>query len=222
MKKSILYVIIYMIFIFVSCTHVTKNDMEVKIISLTQSERVYFIQKGDTIEFKCYIVTEDSDKVRITIPYSINDVINELKRENRYFSVSPIAQRQMEYRDNLQEITTCLKVVSSKFSKKKQFNLHCDLSDFSDIAITVSQCLPEYKCKNKSQIQEEVNRTTLKSDLNSILKNNNMSVQSITLDSEAKGIYMKKELFLSNHIVSIENIPQKILAIPIKIVVVKR
>ncbi len=33
---------------------------------------------------------------------------------------------------------------------------------------------------------------------------------------------MKKELFLSNHIVSIENIPQKILAIPIKIVVVKR
>jgi hypothetical protein len=44
-----------------------------------------------------------------------------------------------------------------------------------------------------------------------------MRVRSITLDVEAKGIYMNKDLYLSTHLVSGKNIPQKILAIPIKI-----
>ena len=48
----------------------------------------------------------------------------------------------------------------------------------------------------------------------------NMSIQSISLDSEAKSIYMKKELFLSNHTTSFKDIPQKILAVPIKINIV--
>ena len=78
----------------------------------------------------------------------------------------------------------------------------------------------EYKCKNKSQIEECINHTTLAADLTAILGMYNMSVQSISLDLEAKSIYMNKELFLSNRTTSIKDIPQKILAVPIKINIV--
>ena len=45
------------IFTFVSCTRVKNKDLKVNILALTESESVYFIQKADTIENKCYIVT---------------------------------------------------------------------------------------------------------------------------------------------------------------------
>ena len=209
-----------MIFTFVSCTHVKNNDLEVKILSLTESKSVYFIQKADTIEYKCYIVTENDDEISITVPYSANDFIDDLKRKSKGLSAFPIAQRQRGYRETLQEMKTCLKVISSKYSEEKTINIHCNLSDFSDIAIIVSQRLPEQKCKNKSQIEEYINHTTLAADLTAILGMYNMSIQSISLDSEAKSLYMNKELFLSNHTTSFKDIPQKILAVPIKINIV--
>ena len=67
------------IFTFVSCTSVKNKDLKVNILALTESESVYFIQKTDTIEYKCYIVTEDNDKISITVPYSTNDFIDDLK-----------------------------------------------------------------------------------------------------------------------------------------------
>ena len=219
-KLNILYMLISTIFTFVSCTRVKNKDLKVNILALTESESVYFIQKADTIEYKCYIVTGDNDNISITVPYSANDFIDDLKRKGKGFSAFPISQRQRGYRETLQEMNTCLKVILSKYSIRKNINIHCDLSDFSDIAIIVSQCLPEYKCKNNSQIEEYINHTTLAADLTAILGMYNMSVQSISLDSEAKGIYMNKELFLSNHTTSIKDIPQKILAVPIKINIV--
>ena len=205
------------IFTFVSCKN---KDLKVNILALTESESVYFIQKADTIENKCYIVTGDNDKISITVPYSTNYFIDGLKRKGKVLSAFPISQRQRGYKETLQEMNTCLKVILSKYSKEKNINIHCDLSDFSDIAIIVSQCLPEYKCKNKSQIEECINHTTLAADLTAILGMYNMSVQSISLDLEAKSIYMNKELFLSNRTTSIKDIPQKILAVPIKINIV--
>lgn len=116
----------------------------------------------------------------------------------------------------------CINVILNKHSKEKPISIFCNLSDFSDIAIIVSKRLPEKKCKNKSQIEECINHTTLAADLTAILGMYNMSVQSISLDSEAKSIFMNKELFLSNHTTSIMDIPQKILAVPIKIITVVR
>lgn len=221
-KLNILYMLISTIFTFVSCTRVKNKDLKVNILALTESESVYFIQKADTIENKCYIVTGDNDKISITVPYSTNYIIDDLKRKGKGKGLSafPISQRQRGYKETLQEMNTCLKVILSKYSKEKNINIHCDLSDFSDIAIIVSQCLPEYKCKNNSQIEEYINHTTLAADLTAILGMYNMSVQSISLDSEAKGVYMNKELFLSNRTTSIKDIPQKILAVPIKINIV--
>ena len=219
-KFNILYVIFSTIFTFVSCTHVKNKDLKVNILALTESESVYFIQKADTIEYKCYIVAEDNGKIRITIPYSVNNFIDDLRKKSKGFPAFPIAQRQKGYRETLQEMNICLEVILSKYSEQKTINIHCDLSDFSDIAIIVSQHLPEQKCKNKSQIEEYINHTTLAADLTAILGMYNMSVQSISLDSEAKSIYINKELFLSNHTTSIKDIPEKILAVPIKINIV--
>ena len=100
-----------MIFTFVSCTHVKNNDLEVKILSLTESKSVYFIQKADTIEYKCYIVTENDDEISITVPYSANDFIDDLKRKSKGLSAFPIAQRQRGYRETLQEMKTSLKSI---------------------------------------------------------------------------------------------------------------
>ena len=55
------------IFTFVSCTRVKNKDLKVNILALTESKSVYFIQKADTIENKCYIVTGDNDKISITV-----------------------------------------------------------------------------------------------------------------------------------------------------------
>lgn len=218
MKKfSILYAFFYTLLTFASCTNATKKDLEVKVIPLTESESIYFIQKADTIECKCYIVTEDGDKINIKTPYSIDNLMN--GKQN--LSVHPIAQKQRGYRETLQEIRACLKVVSSKYLDKNTIDLHCDLTDFSDIAITVSQHLPEHECKNNTQIEDCITHTTLAADLTAMLREYNMSVKSVSLDSEAKCIYMDKDLFLSNHIIFIKNIPQKILAAPIKISIVE-
>ena len=108
------------IFTFVSCTRVTNKDLKVNILALTESESVYFIQKADTIEYKCYIVTGDNDKISITVPYSTNDFIDDLKRKGKGLSAFPISQRQRGYRETLQEMNTCLKVILSKYSKEKK------------------------------------------------------------------------------------------------------
>lgn len=217
-KYNLFFVIIYTLFVFVSCSRVNKKGLEVKILTQTKSESVYYIKKSDTIGNRCYVVREDGDNMDISVTYTDGFLnVNALKRKNKDFAISPIAKMQRGYRETLQEMTTFLKVISSKYPKGKQINLHCGLDDFSDIAIIVSQRLPEFKCKNGSQIEANINNTTLKADFNSILEMNDMSVQSISLDIEAKSLYMNKELFLSNHIVSIKNIPQKILTVPILI-----
>ena len=107
------------IFTFVSCTRVKNKDLKVNILALTESESVYFIQKADTIEYKCYIVTGDNDKISITVPYSTNDFIDDLKRKGKGLSAFPISQRQRGYRETLQEMNTFLKVILSKYSKEK-------------------------------------------------------------------------------------------------------
>ncbi|MBO1363696.1 hypothetical protein JHU38_07925 [Prevotella sp. A2931] len=221
-KINTLHVIIFTTFALISCNHIKNKDFKVNILALTESESVYFIQKVDTIEYKCYIITEDTDKISITVPYSANDFIDDLKRKSKSLSYFPIAQKQKGYRETLQEIKMCINVILNKHSKEKPISIFCNLSDFSDIAIIVSKRLPEKKCKNRSQIEECINHTTLAADLTAILGMYNMSVQSISLDSEAKSIFMNKELFLSNHTTSIMDIPQKILAVPIKIITVVR
>ena len=52
-KLNILYMLISTIFTFVSCTRVKNKDLKVNILALTESESIYFIQKADTIEYKC-------------------------------------------------------------------------------------------------------------------------------------------------------------------------
>ena len=151
------------------------------------------------------------------MPYSTNYFVDDIKKKAKNLADVPIAQKQRGYRETLQELKTCIRVILSKYKGKCLSCLHCNLSDFSDIAVAVSRDLPEIKCNNMSQIEEVINTTTLATDLTAILAEYNMRVRSITLDVEAKGIYMNKDLYLSTHLVSGKNIPQKILAIPIKI-----
>jgi hypothetical protein len=107
-KLNILYMLISTIFTFVSCTRVKNKDLKVNILALTESESVYFIQKADTIENKCYIVTGDNDKISITVPYSTNYIIDDLKRKGKGKDLSafPISQRQRGYKETLQEMNT--------------------------------------------------------------------------------------------------------------------
>lgn len=53
MKKfNLFFVIIYTLFVFVSCNQVNKKGLEVKNLTQTKSESVYYINKSDTIENK--------------------------------------------------------------------------------------------------------------------------------------------------------------------------
>lgn len=53
MKKfNLFFVIIYTLFVFVSCNQVNKKGLEVKNLTQTKSESVYYIKKSDTIENK--------------------------------------------------------------------------------------------------------------------------------------------------------------------------
>lgn len=53
MKKSnLFFVIIYTLFVFVSCNQVNKKGLEVKNLTQMKSESVYYIKKSDTIENK--------------------------------------------------------------------------------------------------------------------------------------------------------------------------
>jgi len=200
-----------------SCVQIDNRQSEVYMLTLTESESICFIQDADSLSYKCYAVAVDSDCINITMPYSTNYYVDDIKKKAKNLADVPIAQKQRGYRETLQELKTCIRVILSKYKGKCLSCLHCNLSDFSDIAVAVSRDLPEIKCNNMSQIEEVINTTTLATDLTAILAEYNMRVRSITLDVEAKGIYMNKDLYLSTHLVSGKNIPQKILAIPIKI-----
>ena len=72
-KLNILYMLISTIFTFVSCTRVKNKDLKVNILALTESESIYFIQKADTIEYKCYkimnVLSKDKNGQSIVVPY---------------------------------------------------------------------------------------------------------------------------------------------------------